>query len=82
MSHGVVDFGKKELGQAYIFGAHPLDEDDLRFEVTGGDFRALEFAPAVETLAYLLAKAIGAPVLPAGEGVAHPSGKYFETHRG
>ena len=82
MSHGIVDFGKKELGQAYIFGAHPLDEDDLRFEVTGGDFRALEFAPAVETLAYLLAKAIGSPVLPAGEGVEHPSGKYFETHRG
>ena len=82
MGHGVVEFGKKELGQAYIFGAHPLDEDDLRFDVTGGNFRALEFAPAVETLAYLLALAVGSPVLPAGEGVEHPSGKYFETHRG
>jgi len=82
ISHGIVNFGKNELGQAYIFGADPIDENDLRFDVTGDDFRALEFAPAVETLAYLLAKAIGAPVLPAGEGVEHPSGRYFETHRG
>ena len=82
MGHGVVDFGKKELGQAYIFGADPLDENDMAFDVKGGNFRALEFAPAVEVLAYLLAKAIGTPVLPVGEYQDHVSGKYFETHRG
>ncbi|MBR2545928.1 MAG: SIS domain-containing protein [Erysipelotrichaceae bacterium] len=82
MGHGVVEYAKKELTQGYIFGAHPLDENDLEFEVKGGNFRALEFAAAVETLAYLLAKAVGTPVLPIGEYQDHISGKYFETHRG
>ena len=82
MSHGIVEFGKKELYQAYIFGAHPLDEKDLSFEVKGGDFRALEFAPAVEVLAYLLALETGVEVKPVGEYVDHVSSQYFETHRG
>ncbi|MBQ3384082.1 MAG: SIS domain-containing protein [Erysipelotrichaceae bacterium] len=82
MGHGVVEYAKKELTQGYIFGAHPLDENDLEFEVKGGSFRCLEFAAAVEVLAYMLAKAIGTPVLPIGEYQDHISGKYFETHRG
>ena len=82
MGHGVVEYAKKELTQGYIFGAHPLDENDLEFEVKGGSFRCLEFAAAVEVLAYMLAKAIGPPVLPIGEYQDHISGKYFETHRG
>ncbi|MBR5049488.1 MAG: SIS domain-containing protein [Erysipelotrichaceae bacterium] len=82
MSHGIVDFGKKELGQAYIFGVNPLDSKDLEFEVQGGDFRALEFAPAIEVLAYLLAGALGRDIKPVGEYVDHVSAQYFETHRG
>ena len=82
MGHGIADYGKHELGQAYVFGANPLDENDLEFEVKGGVFRALEFAPAVETLAFLLAEAIGTPVLPIGRYQNHVSGQYFETHRG
>lgn len=82
MGHGIADYGKHELGQAYVFGVNPLDENDLEFEVKGGVFRALEFAPAVEVLAFLLAQGVGVPVLPIGECQDHVSGQYFETHRG
>ena len=82
MAHSVVEFGKKELGQAYIFGEHPLDEKDLAFEVKGGAFRAVEFAPAVEILAYLLAVGHGTPVEDAEHAQEHISSKYFQTHRG
>ena len=82
MSQGVVNFSKKELGQGYIFGANPIDEDDLAFEVKGESFRALEFAPAVEILAFLLAEAVGTEVLDAKHATPHVSEKYFETHRG
>ena len=82
MSQGVVQFSKHELGQGYIFGENVIDEDDLHFEVKGQDFRALEFAPAVEILAYMLAEAVGTPVIDAEHAVNHVSEKYFETHRG
>lgn len=82
MSHGLINYSKRELGAGYVFGANPLDDDDLEFEIIGEDFRALEFAPALETVAYLLALAVGTPVEDAEHAREHVSSKYFETHRG
>lgn len=82
MSVGVTDFAKKELSQGYIFGKNPQDENDLGFEVASKDFTALEYAPAVEVLAYCLAEGIGNHVEDAEHAKEHVSSKYFETHRG
>ncbi len=82
MSYGVVEFAKKELGQGYLFGVHPQDEKDCCFANASRDFKALEYAPAVQTLAYCLAEGIGNHVEDAQHAKEHVSAKYFETHRG
>lgn len=76
-------FAKGETGGGFIFGKNPIDETDLAFEPASQCFYALEFAPAVETLAYLLAVEFGTPVYSIAEWTkenAPKSNKYFATH--
>ncbi len=79
-AQSVVRFGKAELGQAYMFGAAPLDEDDLQFEIVSNDFKAIEVAPAVEIIAYELAMINDVPVEPSATRTPHSSAKYFQMH--
>ncbi|MPN50457.1 hypothetical protein SDC9_198084 [bioreactor metagenome] len=48
----------------------------------GNDFRALEFAPVVEILAYRLAKdqGVAIPTMEEMMKVGLPESKYFNTH--
>lgn len=82
MVQGLAKFGKCELGKAYIAGSNTQDDTDLPFDVASNDFRAIEFAPVVEILAYNLALTAGVPVEDAEHAKEHVSSQYFETHRG
>ena len=82
LAQGVVSFSKIENGQGYMFGKNPQDEKDLAFEVKSRYFEALEFAPAVEIVAYMLAVINDIPVQPLATRVPHSSSKYFQTHKG
>lgn len=82
MAQAVVKYGKCELGKAYIFGVNSQDDTDLSFNVASKDFCAIEFAPAVEILAYLSAGTAGVEVADAKHAKQHISSQYFETHRG
>lgn len=82
MAQGLIKYGKIELGQSFIFGENTIDEKDLSFKVMSKYFQAIEFAPAVEILAYKLAGTAGVEVADAEHAKQHVSSKYFETHRG
>ena len=45
-------------------------------------FRALEFAPSVQVVAYQMAIYNGVEVLPLTLRTPHASTKYFQTHKG
>ncbi len=76
----VVKFSKYELGQGYIFGQPAIDDDDLAFECVSEDFKALEMAPAVEVVAYMMAIINDVPVQDTAHRTPHASSKYFQTH--
>ncbi|MBR0385478.1 MAG: SIS domain-containing protein [Erysipelotrichaceae bacterium] len=76
----VVNFSKNELGQGSIFGHPAIDWDDLVFECASENFKALEMAPAVEVVAYMMAIINDVPVEDSAHRTPHPSSKYFQTH--
>lgn len=82
LAHSVVRFSKNELGQGYIFGCDVEDETDLAFNICSENFKALEVAPAVEVLSYMMAVINDVPVEPIATRAPHPSSKYFQTHSG
>ena len=82
LAHSVVRFSKNELGQGYIFGVDPEDENDLEFEICSENFKCLEVAPAVEVLSYMMAIINDVPVEPTVRRTPHASARYFQTHSG
>mgnify|MGYP001031492532 CR=1 FL=1 len=68
---------KNNTGKGFIMGAEGVDETDLVFDIAGGEFRALEFAPAVEILAYEIAINSGIDLM---KPSTPPKESYFETH--
>lgn len=71
-------WAKQEMHNGFVFGSHPIDETDLAFEPASGEFRSIEFAPAVEVLAYRLAVDYGIDLL---DKSLHKERHYFSTHK-
>ena len=76
----VAKFGKGELRHGFIIGANTVDDTDLPFECASEYFRAIEFAPVVQVIAYMLAVVNDIPVVDIAHRQAHVSAKYFRTH--
>lgn len=81
-SKGLKNYIVNEVGSAFIVGANTIDDKDLAFVPVGNDFRALEFAPVVEILAYRLAndQGVAIPTMEEMMKVGLPESKYFNTH--
>lgn len=82
MIQSVVNFGKHELNSAFVFGKNVQDENDLLLETKSDYFQAIEFAAAVQVLAYELAGTANMEIPDATNAKKHASFKYFQTHRG
>ena len=78
----MAEFSKKELGRGYMFGPLVQDEKDLKIVPSSRHFRALEFAPSVQIMAYQMAMVNDVEVLPLTLRIPHASTKYFQTHKG
>ena len=76
----VAKFAKGELRHGFIIGANTVDETDLPFECASEYFRAIEFAPVVQVIAYMLAVVNDIPVIDISHRIPHVSAKYFRTH--
>lgn len=76
----VARFAKAELGGGFVVGANTLDETDLPFECASENFRAIEFAPVVQVIAYKLAVVNDIPVIEIAKRQPHVSAKYFQMH--
>ncbi len=75
-------FSKEELGLGFVFGPETIDERDLRIVPVSENFKALEFIPSVQIIAYEMALLNGVDVLPMSIRIPHVSTKYFQTHNG
>ncbi|MCL2057345.1 MAG: SIS domain-containing protein [Oscillospiraceae bacterium] len=69
---------KLEKNGGFIVGASPVREDDLAFEPAGGDFCCLEFAAAVQVIAYRLAEEQGRDLFAPHDNSVMDS--YFKSH--
>lgn len=78
----MVRFSKQELGRGYMFGPLVQDEKDLKITPCSRYFRAIEFVPSVQVIAYQMAIYNGVEVLPLTIRIPHVSTKYFQTHNG
>ena len=81
-AQSMVRFSKEELGRGYYFGPDTIDDKDLKIVPVSKNFIALEFAPAVQIISYLMAINNGVEVLPMSIRIPHVSTKYFQTHNG
>lgn len=79
---GLANFSKNELKEGYIFGNHPIDDNDLSIKVVSQDFAFIELAPTVQILSYKLAETLGVAVDDIEHKIPHISSKYFATHKG
>ena len=70
------------MGRGYYFGPDTIDDKDLKIVPVSKNFIALEFAPAVQIISYLMAINNGVEVLPMSIRIPHVSTKYFQTHNG
>lgn len=70
-------WAKNEMHNGFVMGCDALDDTDLAFEVVSGAFKAIEFAPAVEILAYRLAVDMGIDLT---DKSRHKEKQYFNTH--
>lgn len=77
MAEGCARFAKDNCGAGFLIGGQGVDDSDLCFDVVSEDFRALEFAPAVQVLAYRLAGAVGIDLT---APIPLPEKRYFELH--
>ena len=73
-------FGKGELKAGYIVGCNTEDEKDLSFEYASENFTAIEAAPVVQIIAYMMAIENNVPVMDSEHRIPHCSDKYFKTH--
>lgn len=69
---------KFEMNNGFMIGADPVDEHDLAFDPVGGEFSFLEFASAVQVIAYRMAVDQGRDLVHRSHG---NMGKYFSSHR-
>lgn len=74
----LIKWAKNEMHNGFIFGYNTLDETDLAFETKSEEFRAIEFAPTVEILAYRLAVDVGIDLT---DRSRHKEKEYFNTHK-
>ncbi|MBQ1322660.1 MAG: SIS domain-containing protein [Erysipelotrichaceae bacterium] len=81
-ARSMVSFSKNELGRGYYFGPNTIDEKDLKITPVSENFIALEYAPAVQVISYMMAIINNVEVLPMDKRVPHVSSKYFQTHNG
>ena len=73
----LVRWDKEVMFNGFMFGKDPIDDKDLAFDCVAEDFRALEYAPAIQVLAYRLAVDIGVDLT---DRSRHQERKYFATH--
>ena len=78
----MVRFSKNELGLGYYVGPEVQDEKDLKVVPASKHFRAFEFVPVTQIIAYEMALLNDVEVLPMSVRVPHVSTQYFETHKG
>ena len=78
----MVRFSKQELGRGYMFGSLVQDDRDLKIVPESRYFRALEFVPSVQVVAYQMAMINDVEILPLTLRTPHVSTKYFQTHNG
>lgn len=70
-------FAKAEVGNGFVVGSSVLDDTDLKLDIQGGAFRAIEFAPVVEIIAYRMAVDFGYDLT---KPMEFKEVKYFQTH--
>ena len=78
----MVRFSKQELGRGYMFGPLVQDERDLKIAPCSRYFRAAEFLPSVQVIAYQMAMIHNVEILPLTLRTPHVSTRYFQTHNG
>jgi glucosamine 6-phosphate synthetase-like amidotransferase/phosphosugar isomerase protein len=69
---------KIEKDNGYIVGKSPVNDTDLAFEPQGGDFCCLEFAAAVQVMAYRLAEEQGRDLFAPHDNSVMEG--YFKSH--
>ena len=70
---------KLEKNNGFIVGKSPVNETDLAFEPQGGDFCCLEFAAAVQVMAYRLAEEQGRDLFAPHDNSVMEG--YFKSHK-
>lgn len=80
LSAGIATMMKEKFnGHGFIIGKNTMDETDCAFEPQTKYFQAIEYAPVLQLVAYLLAADYDVPVPAIAE--MHGNGKrYFNTH--
>lgn len=71
-------WAKQEMHNGFVMGRHVIDDSDLAFEFISEDFKAIEFSPVVQVLAYRLAVDFGIDLT---DRSIHKEKLYFKTHR-
>lgn len=74
----LANYMKDVWNNGFVAGANVIDGEDLQFEVQTNDFCALEFAPVVQVIAYVLAKDQGRDLFAHHDNSRMES--YFKTH--
>ncbi|MDR1795302.1 MAG: sugar isomerase [Erysipelotrichaceae bacterium] len=81
LSKGLAAFTKNEHQSGFVVGANTVDDTDFAFAAASGAFKALEYAPLVQVLAYRLAVDANVPVIAIKDHKeADKEEKYFNTH--
>ena len=70
-------FAKKELHSGRVIGLNTMDDEDLPITALSDEFRAIEYAAAVQVLAYRLAVDYGIDL---ADNSQNREGRYFSTH--
>lgn len=69
---------KNEMNNGFMIGANTIDEHDLPLDLTGGLFECLQFAAAIQVVAYRLAIDQGYDLFHRSHGNMQ---KYFDSHK-
>ena len=75
--NSLIRWGKEKKNNGFIIGVNPINDRDLGFEPVSGDWKGLEYAPAIQVLAYRLAVDMGVDLL---DKSRHTERAYFATH--
>ena len=75
--NGLIRWAKEQMFNGFMIGQNAIDDKDLSFEPVAGDWKALEYAPAIQVLAYRLAVDMGVDL---NDKDRHTHRSYFATH--